>query len=136
MFETDIQKEARRGVMLHRKDGTEYWNLQLVCSNAGCENDVDMGECICFDTKKAMERCRDEHSWTCSNKCWLEHLTDQEREKLLKDARKLNEEMEAEGEGWPFETDDELLEYYMDYLAEFYDGADFYDEYDIEECPI
>ena len=52
MFEIVIRKEVRQGIKLHKRDGTEYWKLSLTCARGGCDKEVDMGECICFDTEK------------------------------------------------------------------------------------
>ena len=137
MFEKEIEVEARRGVLLHRRDGTPYWKLLLTCSMPGCDKDVDMGECLCFETEEAMVKCRDNHQMTCSWDCFFESRTPEEREKLIAEAKEYEEGMiAAEGEGLNCDTDKELVMAYMDWLSYFYDGSDFYDKYEIEECPI
>jgi hypothetical protein len=139
MFEIDIRKEVFNGVMLHRKDGTPYWKLSLVCTRDGCNREVDMGECICFDTEKAMIECRDNHGLTCSTKCWYEISTREQIDKILKDIEKYNDECRATGEPemvLKAETEIELIDDYLDAIADYYDGADFWESFDITECPV
>lgn len=139
MFEIDIRTEVRRGIMLHRPDGTPYWKLTIVCSNDGCENVVDMGECICFDKMGAMAACRDGHGMTCSTKCWYETATDEMKEKVRKEIKDHNQHLEAIGDiEFILDAEDEieLFDDYFDAMADHYDGSDFWEAWDIEECPI
>lgn len=137
MFEIDISKAAREGVMLHKQDGTPYWKLIMTCNREGCEKEVDMGECLCFDKEDEMVRCRDTHGMHCSTKCWYE---DHSREEIKKELERFKKEIkmmdlyDRPHPDWSNEL--ECLEEWFDMLSEFYDGADFYELYDIEECPI
>lgn len=139
MFDIDIKEKAREGVLLHKKDGTPYWKLSLTCSRDGCDKEVDMGECLCFDRKDLMEICRDTHKMTCSTKCWYEDATREDIEKILKDIKVHNDEYEAIGEAdMVLISDDEieLIDDYFDAIAEHYDGSDFFEMYEVDECPI
>lgn len=139
MFEIDIRTKVREGVMLHRRDGTPYWKLSLTCSRDGCDKEVDMGECMCFDSKEKMEKCRDTHTTTCSTKCWYEATTRENIDKILADIKRHNEHCLATGDGdMVLFADDELelIDDYFDAIAGDYDGCDFWETYEIDECPV
>lgn len=139
MFETDIRKESRKGILLHDRRGMEYWKLQLTCTREGCDNEVDMGECLCFEWEKDMIDCRDNHGMHCSTKCWYENNTREAIKKVLKQIERLNEENLDAGELDMVLVSDneiELIDDYFDAIADLYDGSEFYDQYDIQECPI
>ena len=139
MFEIDIKENAREGIMLHKQDGTPYWKLLLTCHREGCEKEVDMGECLCFDRKDAMVVCRDTHGMTCSTKCWYEAAPKDQIEKVLKEIKRHNDECMATGEDdLALVADDEieLIDDYFEATNDYYDGSDFWEMYDLEECPI
>lgn len=68
MFEIDIRIAALKGVMLHERDGTPYWQLAKVCTLKGCTTIMD--ECMCFSTEKAMLDAKPKEFY-CSSKCWF-----------------------------------------------------------------
>ncbi len=139
MFEIDIKEKSREGVTLHKQDGTTSWKLMLTCTREGCDNEVDMGECLCFDEEKEMARCRDEHGMHCTTKCWHEDAPRERIEKVLKDIERHNKIWGGDHEDDPTITGDtelELLEAYFEMVADEWDGESFYEMYDIEECPI
>ena len=137
MFETDIRKESRQGILLHDRRGIEYWKLQLTCTREGCKNKVDMGECLCFDDEKEMINCRDNHGKHCSTKCWYDDSTREYIEKVLKEIKRHNEVWSNEPEMMLVSDNEiELIDDYFDAIADEWDGEGFYDQYDIQECPI
>ena len=135
MFDEEIEKEAFNGIMLHRRDGTVYWKLTLTCSKEGCENEVDMGECLCFDTKEAMEHCRDGHGLHCTVKCWC---VDQPREIIEGELAKIEKYNENADEEDIIIGDDEIemISNWWEYQADSADGCDFYEDFEITECPV
>ena len=139
MFEIDIDMASRQGIKLHDSRGDEYWKLQLICYNEGCDNVVDMGECLCFDTEKEMINCRDGHSLICSTKCFIDVASKETVDKILDEIKNHNKECQARGEfEYQIGGKDivERIDNWFDYNADAYDGADFYEYYDIKECPI
>lgn len=141
MFEIDIRTAAYQGVKLHRHGGTEYWKLRLTCTAEECPNEIEMGECLCFHCEDDMAKARDNHGMFCSAKCWIAS-TDKERvAQVLTNARKAMKELPLEErEGWVYDMGDdhELLDGYWQYMAEVgaYDGSEFFEDFDVQDCPI
>lgn len=141
MFETNIGEKAYKGIKLHRKDGTVYWKLRLTCSHEPCPNEIDMGECLCFNTEDLMKRARDDHGMYCCAQHWALNTDEEKIAASVKGARKYLGEMEPEDRDWIIDDmlDDMLvLDAYWQELADAgcYDGSEFYEEYGVDECPI
>ena len=140
MFETYIGEAARDGIRLHNREGGTYWKLLLTCSKDGCDKEVDMGECLCFETEEEMVRCRDGHELYCSHEHWYECATREAIEDFLGDIRRHNEIVTAAGDDELYidgESELELLVAYFDYLADAgYEGFSLWEAFEIEECPI
>ena len=141
MFDVDIGMKAYEGIKLHRKDGTEYWKLRLTCTQEECPNEIEMGECLCFGTEEAMIHARDDHGMHCSAKCWVDDHDEETVAKEAAEARKALGEMD--GDEWSYFVDDMsddilVIAGYWEYIADegCYDGADWLEDYDVEECPI
>ena len=142
MFGINIGIEAYNGIKLHRKDGTEYWKLRLTCAHEGCPNEIEMGECLCFGTEEAMAKARDAHGMHCSAMCWVADNTEVEVAKGVATALRALNELTLD-ERHMYDVYDQLdicevIDGYWSYLAEMgdYDGSYFYEQYDVEDCPI
>ena len=138
MFEKEIKEESKTGILLHDRRGIEYWKLSLICTRKGCEKEVDMGECLCFDNEKEMTDCRDEHGLHCSTKCWYEDVPRDRIDKVVSKIKKHNENCEAAGDFGLILLGPELenIENYFESMADEYDGAEFYEQWDVDECPV
>ena len=134
MFETDIQKAAIEGVMLHDKEGKPYWKLAYVCCREGCTNVLD--ECWCFTTKEAMLKAR-EKKFHCSVACWAEDNP----EAFERDVKKYKDHIERcdpemfESTDW--NDRDSWMWLYEEWLSESYDGCEMAEEIGADmECPL
>ena len=141
MFDTDISMASYQGVNLHRRDGTAYWKLRLTCTKEDCPNEVDMGECLCFHCEEDMVKARDTHGLYCSAKCWFD---DHDKETVAKEVARARRDLkELDPEEISLYVDDMkddilVLDGYWEYLAEMgsYDGSEFFEDYDVQDCPI
>lgn len=137
MFETEVRKAARQGVKLHRRDGSEYWKLILTCTREGCENEVNMGDCLCFRTEEDMAMCRDTHGLHCSTECWYSDAPRSVIEQELKRYREYLDRLPPTDQrtiDWSREV--EVLEEWTDVKTGWHDMADWYEDFEIDECPV
>lgn len=111
-----------------------YWKLGFVCARERCNNIVD--ECFCFSTKEAMEKAKGENLY-CSTACWA----DSNPEKFEKSIREFKDEIQRDDPerfdciNW--DSRDDVIEAWGEYLSDFYDGADLHEELGADmECPI
>ena len=141
MFDKDISMAAYQGVLLHRKDGTEYWKLRLTCTHEPCPNEIEMGECLCFSTEEAMIHARDDHGTYCCAKHWAANTIYEKVRKVITEARKCLRELDSIDRGsliGNMKDDMAVVDAYWQHLAEegCYDGSEFFEEFDVEDCPI
>jgi hypothetical protein len=141
MFEKDIATAAYQGVMLHNRDGSEFWKLRLTCTHEPCPKEVELGECLCFATEEAMVKARDNHGFYCSAKCWAKDRPEDEVQKHVDEARRALKQLDPEDVGSyvdDWKDDISVVTGYWEYMAELggFDGEVFYEMYDVEDCPI
>ena len=141
MFAVDIGMASYQGIKLHRTDGSEYWKLRLTCANGPCAVEIEMGECLCFGSEDAMVKARDHHGMYCSAKCWIPNHTKEEVAEVMNQARNTIKELEKDDLGLLIDDlrdVNQVLDGYWEYVAEhgYYDGSEFFENYDVEDCPI
>lgn len=141
MFDIDIAIAAYQGVKLHRQDGTEYWKLRLTCTQEDCPNEIDMGECLCFHCEDDMVKARDTHGMYCCAQHWAANMKADRVAREVAEARKCLMELDALDRSWLIDNmmdDMAVVDAYWQHLSEegCYDGTEFYEEYDVQECPI